>query len=213
MQTINDWENQFLDFVINLDGPADAAHDPEHIRRVVANAKSLGATEQANMMVVLPAAWLHDCVSYPKNSLSRHLASIHAAKKARSFLEEINYPTDYLADIEHAIESHSFSAGISPRTLEAKIVQDADRLDAIGAIGIARCFMVGGDLHLPVYDPFDPFAASRPPDDRQFIIDHFEVKLFKLEANMNTPAGKAEAQLRTNYMRNFLVQLRHEIGH
>ena len=213
MQTIKDWEKQFLEFILYVDRPTDAAHDPEHIRRVVANAKSLGSKEKANMMIVIPAAWLHDCVTYPKNSPERHLASKHAATKARSFLKDIIYPSEYIADIEHAIESHSFSAGIPPRTIEAKIVQDADRLDAIGAIGIARCFMVGGDLHLPVYEPDDPFAETRPLDDRQFIIDHFEVKLLKLEATMNTSAGRAEAQQRTDYMRRFLDQFRYEIGH
>lgn len=75
-----------------------------------------------------------------------------------------------MSDVVHAIEAHSFSAGIKPETIEAKIVQDADRLDALGAIGIARCFTVGGQLERPVYNSDDPFCETRKPDDQKWNI-------------------------------------------
>jgi uncharacterized protein len=91
-------------------------------------------------------------------------------------------------------------------------VQDADRLDALGAVGIARCLMLGGALGKALYDPDAPFPQQRPPDDTRNVIDHFYVKLLKLADTMHTRAGKAEAAQRTIFMREFLRQLSHEIG-
>ncbi len=164
------------------------------------------------MEIVLPAAWLHDCVTVPKDSPLRAQASTLAAAGANDFLQEHGYPRAYLPAIRHAIEAHSFSAGITPRTLEAMVVQDADRLDALGAVGIARCLMLGGALGKPLYDPDAPFPQQRPPDDTRNVIDHFYVKLLKLADTMHTRAGKAEAAQRTIFMREFLRQLGHEIG-
>ncbi|MBC7449384.1 MAG: HD domain-containing protein [Hymenobacteraceae bacterium] len=115
----------------------DVAHDAEHIRRVVTNARQLAASTGADERVVVPAAWLHDCVSVAKDSPQRTQASRLAATAA-DFLRASGYPATYIPAIEHAIEAHSFSAGIAPRTLEARVVQDADRLDTLGAVGIAR---------------------------------------------------------------------------
>ena len=183
-----------------------------HIQRVVTTAKQLAAAEQAIREIVIPAAWLHDCVIVPKNAPDRALASTLAAQAARAFLAECDYPAAYLAPIEHAIAAHSFSAGIAPRTLEARVLQDADRLDALGAIGIARCFAVGGALGRPLYDPHEPLPATRPPDDSANSVDHFFVKLLRLEATMHTAAGRDEARRRTAFMQAFLQQLGCEIG-
>lgn len=189
----------------------DAAHDLEHIRRVVANARGLAATEGARLEVVLPAAWLHDCVTVPKDSPQRKEASRLAAAQAAAWLREWGWPEAYLADIAHAIEAHSFSAGIVPRTTEAKVVQDADRLDALGAVGLARCLMLGGELGRPLYAAEDPFCERRAPDDRAACVDHFYAKLLTLEATMQTEGGRAEARRRTEFMRVFLEQLNKEI--
>ncbi len=132
--------------------------------------------------------------------------------EAVRFLESINYPADLLAQIHHAIEAHSFSANIPADTLEARIVQDADRLEAVGAIGIARCFLTGGSMGTPLYEPSDPFAESRDLDDRRYTLDHFYCKLLGLADTMKTEAGKAEAVKRTQYMKDFLQQLGSEIG-
>jgi uncharacterized protein len=123
-----------------------------------------------------------------------------------------NCPAEWRPEIVHAIEAHSFSAGIAPRTLEAKVVQDADRLEALGAVGLARCLMLGGALGRPLYAAEDPFCAQRPPDDRAATVDHFFAKLLRLEATMQTESGRREARRRTEYLREFLAQLRREIG-
>lgn len=110
------------------------------------------------------------------------------------------------------IEAHSYSAQITARTTEAKIVQDADRLDGLGAIGIARCFSVSGLLRRRLYDPVDPFGEKRLLDDLSNTIDHFYVKLFNTVNTLQTRAGQAEGRRRAEHMRSFLEELGREIG-
>jgi len=191
--------------------PADAAHDISHVKRVVKNTRYLTETERADSLVTLPAAWLHDCVAVAKDSPLRSQSSRLAAKAATGFLARISYPEALLPEIAHAIEAHSFSAGIPTESLEAKIVQDADRLDSLGAIGIARCLLVGGHLNRPLCEASDPFCDDRDPDDSQYTIDHFYSKLFKLPDTMQTEAGRAEAHRRADLMRDYLDKLRAEI--
>ena len=207
------WEKRFEALLIQHSTPADAAHDLSHIYRVVVNAKRLCQSEGGHLAIVLPAAWLHDCVSVPKNSPLRSQASALAAEQASQWLTELAYPADLIPEIAHAITAHSFSAGIPPQTLEAKIVQDADRLEAIGAIGLARCLVTGVSMGTALYHPTDPFGESgRVLNDSLYSVDHFYLKLLKLADQMQTPAGQAEAQQRTTYLQGFLNQLRHELG-
>lgn len=190
----------------------DVAHDLEHIRRVVANAKSLAAVEGAKLDVVVPAAWLHDCVVVPKDSPDRPRASRLAAAEAGRLLAEWGAPHELLPEIVHAVEAHSFSAGIPPTTIEAGLLQDADRLDALGAVGLARCLMLGAQLGRPFYVASDPFCDCREPDDMASSVDHFYTKLLGLAATFTTAAGRAEAERRTVTLRRFLDDLRHELS-
>ncbi len=191
--------------------PADAAHDISHIMRVVKNTIYLTDIEQSNSLITLPSAWLHDCVAVAKDSPLRAQGSNMAAKAATKFLSGTAYPEELLPEVFHAIEAHSYTANIPTRTLEAAVVQDADRLDSLGAIGIARCLLVGGRLNRPLCNNEDPFCEERDPDDGQFTIDHFYAKLFKLPATMKTDAGRKEAQRRAGIMRRYLDDLRKEI--
>ena len=204
------WEPRFEEFLSGTAG--DAAHDSAHVRRVVANARTLLRADPADARVVMAAAWLHDCVSVPKHSPDRPRASRLAADAAVDWLRTGGYPADTLEAIHHAIEAHSFSAGVPPRTLEARLVQDADRLDALGAIGLARCLMLGGQLGRPLYDEGDPFWETRPPDDRAYTLDHFPAKLLTLADSMQTEAGREEAGRRTDFLRAYLEQLRGELA-
>jgi uncharacterized protein len=179
---------------------------------VVKTAKLLALEEKARLEVVVPAAWLHDMVNVPKNDARRSQASRLSAAAATEYLRGIGYPEAELAAIAHAIEAHSFSAGIEARTVEARVVQDADRLDGLGAIGIARCFSVAGLLFRRIYDSDDPFGRARTLDDLQFTVDHFYVKLFKTAETLQTRAGRAEGARRAAYMRGFLDELAREIG-
>ena len=205
------WEPRFRRFV--SDQPdADPGHGPTHLERMVATALRLAEEEGARLEVVLPAAWLHDCVHVAKDSPDRARASQLAAEHAVRYLESAGYPVAALPGIRHAIEAHSYSAGIVPATVEAKVVQDADRLDALGAIGLARCIAVGAALGRPVYSPDDPFCRARAPDDRGASVDHFYAKLLRLAGTMQTAAGRREAERRTAFLRAFLAQLESEIG-
>lgn len=190
---------------------ADAAHDISHVRRVANNVAELTRKENADARVTLPAAWLHDCVAVAKDSPLRAQGSLLAAQAATDFLRTIDYPGELLAQVFHAIEAHSYSAAIPARSLEARIVQDGDRLDSLGAIGIARCLLVGGRLNRPLCSPEDPFCEQREPDDTRFTIDHFYAKLFKLPATMQTATGRAEAERRVTLMRDYLDRLRLEL--
>lgn len=206
-----EWESRLVKFI--EDQPlGDPGHGLVHLGRVVATATRLAEEEGARMDVVFPAAWLHDCVHVAKDSPDRPRASQMAAGHARRFLEAAGYPADCLPHIAHAIEAHSYSAGIVPRTVEAKIVQDADRLDALGAIGIARCIAVGVALGRPLYEPDDPFCENRAADDRGASVDHFYTKLLKLAETMQTAAGRREAARRTAFIHAFITQLRSEIS-
>ncbi|MFC3032365.1 HD domain-containing protein [Pseudoalteromonas fenneropenaei] len=190
---------------------ADTAHDITHIERVVKVAKQLAHAEQADLAVVIPAAWLHDCVAVAKNHPDRAIASKLAADKAVTFLQAYGYDESKLAAIHHAIVAHSFSANVAPTSLEAKIVQDADRMDALGAIGISRCMKVGGAIARHIYHAEDPFCEAREANDKRYTLDHFFIKLLHIQDGMHTNAAKAEAKRRTDYMYGFLDQLRSEI--
>jgi uncharacterized protein len=190
----------------------DPAHDISHVQRVVQNTLQLTRIEGGELSITLPAAWLHDCISVAKDSPLRKQASKLAAAEAVRFLNSIQYPAQFIPKIHHAIEAHSFSANIEALSLEACIVQDADRLEALGAIGITRCFLTGGSIGTPLYNPDDPFASQREPDDKQYTLDHFYCKLLGLVGTMKTEAGKAEAVKRTAFMQDFLDRLGEEIG-
>jgi uncharacterized protein len=113
--------------------------------------------------------------------------------------------------LAHVIETHSLSAGLKPETPEAKIFQDADRLDAIGAIGIARCFHVGGRMDGALYHLGDPGAKARVLDDRAYALDHFSTKLFKVSDGFFTAEGQRMAAARTERMTKFVAAFLAEV--
>jgi uncharacterized protein len=205
------WDSLFEAF-ISQGEVDDPAHDVEHIKRVVRNVLEIHKHEGGKLEVIIPSAWLHDCVVVPKDSPKRSLASKLAAEAAVTFLRKNHYPEEFLDAIEHAITAHSFSAGLPTRSLEACIVQDADRLDAIGAVGLSRCLMLGGKLERVFYDSADPFCEERSPRDDVFTLDHFYAKLLGLAETMKTKTGKVLALERTQFIQAYLDQLKKEIS-
>ena len=190
----------------------DGAHDLAHLQRVWHNVRTLHEAEGGDLEVLLAAVLLHDCVAVEKNSPLRSQASRLAAEKASSVLAELNWPSDKIASVAHAIEAHSFSANITPLTLEAKIVQDADRLDSLGMLGVARTFYIAGRMGSALYDPQDPQAKHRDYDDKRFCLDHFQTKLLHLADGFQTVAGQRLAQIRHERLKGFMEQLMEEIG-
>jgi len=179
--------------------------------RVYKNAQKLCKKEKVTEKLVLCAVLLHDIVSYPKSDKRSKNSSIDSAKKAKIILKRYNFTENEIIIISDAIRDHSFSQKKTPKTIEGKILQDADRLDALGAIGIARVFATGGSLKRPFYNIDDPFCKKRNADDKTWTLDHFFQKLLKLEFLMNTKSGKIEAKKRTRILNEYLKQLKQEI--
>ncbi len=188
----------------------DSAHDFEHIMRVYKNAQKLCHKEKANKRLVLAAALLHDLVNFPKNDKRSKTSSIKSAQKARKILQKYDFSENEIEIITEAIRDHSYSRNKTPSSLEGKILQDADRLDALGAIGIARVFAVSGAEKRPFYRVEDPFCLQRKPDDKRWALDHFFKKLLRLEKLMNTSSAKIEAKRRTRILEKYLADLKKE---
>lgn len=191
--------------------PGDGAHDLAHLIRVYKAAEAIRAEEGGDGRVLAVAVLLHDCVAVAKNSPERPMASRLAAERAAGILRRLGWDEAAIAAVAHAVAAHSFSAGIRPETLEAKILQDADRLDAIGWIGVARCFYIAGRLGSSLYEPLDPEARARPLDDAAYALDHFPAKLLKLAAGFNTEAGRRMAAERDARLRQFMNGMLAEI--
>ncbi|MDD2670641.1 MULTISPECIES: HD domain-containing protein [Zoogloea] len=182
----------------------DGAHDIHHLHRVWRVAQTLlDAHPEADALVVLAGCYLHDTVNVPKDHPDRAKASQMAARLARQMLTDAGFPVDKLDAVAHAIEAHSFSAAITPTTIEAQIVQDADRMDAVGAVGLARMFYTAGRMGSALAHPDDPLASARELDDTAFSLDHIEVKLARLPAMMNTAAARRLGEERVAWLRAF----------
>ncbi|MGY2441731.1 HD domain-containing protein [Pseudomonas sp. SDO52101_S400] len=190
----------------------DGAHDLSHLQRVWHNARTLQAEEGGDLEVLLAAVLLHDCVAVEKNSPLRSQASRMAAEKASTVLANLSWPEEKTSAVVHAIEAHSFSANITPTTLEARLMQDADRLDSLGMLGVARTFYIAGRMGSALYDPQDPEARERDYDDKRFCLDHFQTKLLHLADGFQTAAGQRLAQLRHQRLKGFMEQFKEEIG-
>lgn len=183
----------------------DGSHDLSHIIRVWRNVLRIARTEPGcDTELLLAATILHDCVPVEKSSPLRDQASRLSAARAREIVASLTWTATRVDALAHAIETHSYSAGLTPRTKEAMVVQDADRLDSIGAIGIARCFHIGGRMGGGLYHPTDPRAEARQYDDRNYALDHFPVKLFKVADGFLTPEGQRLAAARATLMRDYV---------
>jgi uncharacterized protein len=194
-------------------GATDGAHDLGHLDRVWKSCRLIAMDEPgADTDVLAAAAYFHDAVNLPKDSPDRAVASRLSADLAVRELAVLGFDAGKLPMVHHAIAAHSFSARIAPETVEARILQDADRLEALGAIGLARMFMVAGQMGGGLFDPVDPMALHRPLDDRRFALDHLEVKLFGLVETMRTATGRAIAAERAEWMHSFRTRLLSEIG-
>lgn len=208
------FEPLFLKHMKTLcDEVGDVSHDLSHVLRVVKVAKALCAKENGNPDVVIPAAYLHDCLYISKKDPRRSLASTLSADYAMDLLKDWGYPEEHFKEIHHAIRAHSFSAAITPETIDAKIVQDADRIDGLGAIGICRSMAFTGFANRPIYNIEDPLCKNgRKPDDSTNTLDHYPIKLMRVAEMACTKSGKEECIKRTEYMAQFLKQLESEIS-
>jgi len=190
----------------------DGAHDLAHLRRVWVNAFAIAAQEGGADAVLAASVLLHDCVAVEKNSPLRAQASRLASARAVEILTGLGWQAEDIAAAAHAIAAHSFSAEIAPQTLHARVLQDADRLDAIGMIGVARCFYTAGRMGSALYHPEDPRADHRDLNDAAYALDHFRAKLLRLADGFQTVTGAAIARDRTAAMAGFMAAFEAEIG-
>ncbi len=192
----------------------DSAHDLSHSLRVARLAHRISEAEGADGDVAVAAALLHDLVWVPKNHKDSKRTAKMSAELAPTLCSGLPLisVSEKSTRIAECILTHSFSGGGVAASLEARIVQDADRLEAIGAIGLARVFATGASFGASLWDSGDPWAERRDLDDKAFSLDHFERKLLKLAAGMNTKAAKALATSRQQILLGYLAALREELG-
>ncbi len=195
-----------------LDKSTDGSHDLSHIERVWQDARHIAAQEGGDLRLLLAAVILHDCVTLEKGSPLRAQASRMSAERASQALSELGWGANDIDVVRDAVLCHSFSAGLTPRTLEGRVLQDADRLDAIGMVGIARCFYTAGRLGSQLYEPTDPTAASRSLDDSNYALDHFPKKLLTLSIGFMTQAGRLMALQRHTRLQQFYDAFVAELG-
>ncbi|PPS28542.1 phosphohydrolase [Pseudomonas amygdali pv. morsprunorum] len=191
---------------------SDGSHDLSHIHRVWINVRRLQEKEGGDLEALLAATLLHDCVPVEKSSPLRTQASTLSSDKAAAILESMNWSSPRIDLVAHAVKAHSFSASLIPATLEAKILQDSDRLDAIGMVGVARCFYISGRMGSALYDFKNPTAVGRDYNDRNFAIEHFHTKLLNLASGFQTAEGSRLAALRHSRLNSFLEGFMDEIG-
>ena len=183
-----------------------AGHDWMHIERVLFNAEVLARQEGADLLSSQLAAVMHDLINLPKNHPDRRQASGLSAREAARWLEG-RLDGARIEAVCEAIRCHSYSAGLVPKGLVAKVVSDADNLDALGAIGIARTFECGGAMGTATMAPEDPFCLQRAPTDHLYTVDHFYAKLLRLEERFYTESGLRAARRRIEFMGLFLKEL------
>ena len=189
----------------------DGAHDLSHIVRVWRNVHLIHRGEGGDLEMLAAAVLLHDCILVAKDSPLRSKASMLAANEARVRLAALGWEPSRIDTVACAIESHSFSAGVAPTSTEGCILQDADRLDAIGFGGIARCFYTAGRLGSRLYDLADPEGNSRALDDRRNALDHFPRKLLTLEGTFKTRTGQELAKERHQRVLEFYYGMLAEV--
>lgn len=181
-------------------------HDKSHVDRVYNLAMRLARSERADLDVVKASVLLHDIARAleDEDKIADH--AIEGAKMARKILEDINFPKQKIAKVVECIETHRFKKGIKAESLEAKILQDADRLDIIGAIGIARVFTRGGWSNKPIYDPSIP-PKAKYDGESQTSVNHIYEKILKVKDTINTKTAKEIAEKRHDFVEQFLDRL------
>jgi len=181
-------------------------HDKSHVERVYNLALRIAKEERADMDVVKAAVLLHDVARAMEDEGKIADHAMESARMARKTLEEVNFPKEKTARVIHCIEAHRFRKGVKASSLEAKILQDADRLDIIGAIGIARVFMRGGWSNQPMYDPTIP--PKEKYDGRSSTpVNHIYEKILKVKDTINTKTAKQIAGERHRFVEQFLDRL------
>ncbi|MDM8528021.1 HD domain-containing protein [Anaerolineales bacterium HSG24] len=180
----------------------DTAHDFDHVLRVLANAKRIGEAEEANMAILQTAVLLHDIARVDQERTGKDHALV-GAERARQILTDLAYQPEFIQAVYHAIITHRFRGDNPPTTLEAKILYDADKLDSIGAIGIARVFAYAGHINRPLWrDDTNEYTA----------LQEYNRKLVKIKDRLFTVSARQIAIGRHRFTSTFMEQITAEIA-
>jgi uncharacterized protein len=206
-------KNRLIEIVAKkMTAMRDPSHDINHAIRVATLAENICKTESADHDITFAASILHDIIVYPKNHPKRSLSSKKSASLAKKILtDEKFFSAERIKKICRAIELCSFTNNLSPDFIEAKILQDADALESVGAIAIMRTFSTAGQLNRSFYSINDPFCDNRTPDDSNFALDLFFSRLLVIYRRLHTVTGRKLAKNRILFLKKFLTQLRTEI--
>jgi uncharacterized protein len=197
---------------------ADPAHDFDHVLRVLALAERIGAAEGADMEILRPAVLLHD-IGRPEELRDGRCHAQVGAQKAQEILAD--WPQEKLEAITHAIASHRFRESTTPQTLEAKVLFDADKLDCIGAIGVARAYVIGGLTGQRLWGEVDAryvealrqdtSLAQKSLSSHHTPVHEFVFKLSQIKDILYTSTAKEIAEERDRFMSGFFVRLENEV--
>ncbi len=188
-------------------GNDDGSHDMGHLQRVSALSRLFTREENGNELIAYAAGMLHDIVNLPKNHPNIKNCSLLASERSREILTTLNFPAAFIPNVCHAIHAHSFSANVEPKTIEAKCVQDADRMEALGAFGLMRTFYVSGKFRSKILHESDPEGCNRTLNDKEYALDHFPLKLLTLHGTMKTEAGRKTALSLAEFLEEFRKNL------
>ena len=204
-------KNQLIKIAKEKIPNVDVSHDFEHALRVLSNAERIAKEEKGDMDIIVPAALFHDLVVYPKNHQNSSESQKESAEKAEKILKKLNFPKDKIEKVKICILECSFSKGITPNLLESKILQDADGLEATGAISIMRTYSSTGQMKRPFYNAEDPFCKNREPNASKFALDLFYERLLKVTERMHTKTAKKIAKRRKGFLIDFLKEFKLEL--
>ncbi|MFA6135820.1 MAG: HD domain-containing protein [Candidatus Paceibacterota bacterium] len=190
----------------------DPSHDFNHVLRVLHLAEKIGKKEKADLEVVIPAAIFHDVIVYQKNTSNSLNETDESAKVAEQVLSSLSwYPKTKIDLVKTCIQQCSFRKGIISKTIEGKVLQDADGIESTGAISILRTFSSGGQMNRGFYHPIDPFRRKSIPPHTEFDVDLFFLRLLKIYDLMRTGTGKKIAKKRHLFLIKFLKQVEDEL--
>jgi uncharacterized protein len=186
----------------------DVSHDFEHALRVLANAERIAKEENGDFDIVVPAALFHDLIVYQKNHPNKHKSQEESADVTEQILNELgNFPKEKIAKVKTCILECSFSKRIVPELLESKIIQDADGLEATGAISIMRTYSTTGQIKRPFYNSKDPFCENRGPNAPHYALDLFYERLLKVGDRMHTKMAKKMAKKKNKVFIRFFERI------
>ncbi len=189
------------------------SHRLDHVKRVLALAERLARAEGADLEVVKVAALFHDIGrAEEKRTKGKVCHAAYGAQMVKQILKKYGLPEDFIERVAEAIASHRFRSKVRPKTPEAKVLFDADKLDALGAVGIGRAFLFAGEVGARLHNPEVDLSQTEPYSREDTAWREFKLKLSKIKDQMLTQEGRRLAQERYRFMEEFFERLHKEVA-